>query len=81
MINICLNENKEESNITKISNDLKQYILHDRSDNEENLNRIPKGQKLEYEEFVRAAIDKSIFLTDKNMKFAFNYLLMKKEIK
>ena len=47
VINVCLNENKEESNITKISNDLKQYILHDRSDNEENLNRIPKGQKLE----------------------------------
>ena len=28
---------------------------------------------LEYEEFVRAAIDKSIFLTDDSMKFAFNY--------
>ena len=28
---------------------------------------------LEYEEFVRAAIDKSIFLTDDSLKFAFNY--------
>ena len=28
---------------------------------------------IECEEFVRAAIDKSIFLTDENMKFAFNY--------
>ena len=28
---------------------------------------------LECEEFVRAAIDKSIFLTDDSMKFAFNY--------
>ena len=28
---------------------------------------------LEYEEFIRAAIDKSIFLTDKNLTFAFNY--------
>ena len=28
---------------------------------------------LDYEEFIRAAIDKSIFLTDENMKFAFNY--------
>ena len=28
---------------------------------------------LEYEEFVRAAIDKSIFLTDDSLKFAFNF--------
>ena len=28
---------------------------------------------LEYEEFIRAAIDKSIFLTDDSLKFAFNY--------
>ena len=28
---------------------------------------------LEYEEFVRAAIDKSIFLTEKSLRFAFNY--------
>ena len=28
---------------------------------------------MDYEEFIRAAIDKSIFLTDENMKFAFNY--------
>ena len=28
---------------------------------------------IECEEFVRAAIDKTIFLTDDNMKFAFNY--------
>ena len=28
---------------------------------------------LEYEEFVRAAIDKSIFLTEESLKFAFNY--------
>ena len=28
---------------------------------------------LEYEEFVRAAIDKSIFLTEESLKFAFNF--------
>ena len=27
---------------------------------------------LEYEEFIRAAIDKSVFLTDKSLQFAFN---------
>jgi calcium-dependent protein kinase len=31
------------------------------------------GKYLDYEEFIRAAIDKSIFLTDDNMLFAFNY--------
>lgn len=38
----------------------------------ENLD-INKDLYLEYEEFVRAAIDKSIFLTDSSLKFAFNY--------
>ena len=28
---------------------------------------------LEYEEFVRAAIDKSIFLTENSLKFTFNF--------
>ena len=28
---------------------------------------------LEYEEFIRAAIDKSIFLTNESLKFAFNF--------
>ena len=28
---------------------------------------------LEYEEFIRAAIDKSIFLTENSLKFAFNF--------
>jgi len=32
-----------------------------------------KSKYLEYEEFVRAAINKSIFLTDEYMNFAFNY--------
>ena len=32
VINICLNENKEESNIAKISYDLKQYILQDKNE-------------------------------------------------
>ena len=32
-----------------------------------------QSKYLEYEEFVRAASDKSIFLTDDSMKFAFNY--------
>ena len=36
--------------------------------------KLDNGTKyLEYEEFVRAAIDKSIFLTDDSIKFAFNY--------
>ena len=34
VINICLNENKEESNIAKISHDLKQYILQDKANEE-----------------------------------------------
>ena len=38
----------------------------------ENLD-INKDLYLEYEEFVRAAIDKSIFLTDSSLKFAFKY--------
>ena len=28
---------------------------------------------MEYEEFIRAAIDKSIFLTESSLKFAFKY--------
>ena len=44
VINICLNENKEESNIAKISRDLKDYILQDKA-NEENLDG--KNKKLE----------------------------------
>ena len=42
VINVCLNENKEESNITKISNDLKHYILQDKDgeNDEENSNYI-----------------------------------------
>ena len=44
VINICLNENKEESNIAKISHDLKEYILQDKI-NEENTDG--KNKKLE----------------------------------
>ena len=48
VINICLNENKEESNIAKISNDLKQYILQDKAEEEANKNDPKgKGKKLE----------------------------------
>ena len=43
VINVCLNENKEEANIAKISHDLKHYILHDR-ENENNLNNIKIGK-------------------------------------
>ena len=43
VINICLNENKEESNIAKISHDLKQYILQDKRENTHN----KKDTKLE----------------------------------
>ena len=38
----------------------------------ENLD-VDKNNYLEYEEFVRAAIDKTIFLTDSSLKFAFSY--------
>ena len=38
VINICLNENKEESNIAKISYDLKQYILQDKTEEEQEQN-------------------------------------------
>ena len=48
VINICLNENKEESNIAKISNDLKHYILQDKErENEEENYRISSNKKLE----------------------------------
>ena len=44
VINICLNENKEESNIAKISHDLKEYILQDKINEE---NSEGKNKKLE----------------------------------
>jgi hypothetical protein len=44
VINICLNENKEESNIAKISYDLKQYILQDKAEEEQEKR---KSKKLE----------------------------------
>ena len=44
VINICLNENKEESNIAKISYDLKQYILQDKTEEEQEKG---KNKKLE----------------------------------
>ena len=49
VINICLNENKEESNIAKISNDLKHYILQDKErGKEEEFNyKITKSKKIE----------------------------------
>ena len=47
VINVCLNENKEESNITKISNDLKQYILHDKNESEEYVKKMGKSKNLE----------------------------------
>ena len=48
VINICLNENKEESNIAKISYDLKQYILQDKIEEDNNKNDSKgKGKKLE----------------------------------
>jgi hypothetical protein len=54
VINICLNENKEESNIIKISNDLKQYILQDNENDiiteneyEEEFYKRKKNKKLE----------------------------------
>ena len=49
VINICLNENKEESNIAKISNDLKHYILQDKErGKEEEFNyKINKSKKIE----------------------------------
>ena len=50
VINICLNENREESNIAKISNDLKQYILNNKEEEEEeqknNKNRSSKKLEL-----------------------------------
>ena len=44
VIIICLNENKEESNIAKISHDLKEYILQDKINEE---NSEGKNKKLE----------------------------------
>ena len=44
VINICLNENKEESNIAKISYELKQYILKDKTEEEQEQG---KNKKLE----------------------------------
>ena len=47
VINICLNENKEESNIAKISHDLKQYILHDKGSKMEEEEDSKQNKKLE----------------------------------
>ena len=51
VINICLNENREESNIAKISNDLKQYILNNQAEEEEeeekNINNKKSNKRLE----------------------------------
>ena len=47
VINVCLNENKEESNIAKISHDLKQYILHDKNESEEYVKKMGKSKNLE----------------------------------
>ena len=54
VINICLNENKEESNIIKISNDLKQYILQDSENDNTNTNtNIDHDNEIMYEEEMR----------------------------
>ena len=45
VINICLNENREESNIAKISNDLKQYILNNKEEEEEQKNNKNRSSK------------------------------------
>ena len=45
VINICLNENKEESNIAKISHDLKEYILQDKANEE--IDKNGDNKKLE----------------------------------
>ena len=47
VINVCLNENKEESNIAKISHDLKQYILHDKNESEEYVKKMGTSKNLE----------------------------------
>ena len=47
VINVCLNENKEEFNIDKISHDLKQYILHDKNKSEEYVKKMGKSKNLE----------------------------------
>ena len=47
VINICLNENKEESNIAKISNDLKQYILQDKAEEDKDNLKNGSNKKLE----------------------------------
>lgn len=46
VINICLNENKEESNIAKISYDLKQYILQDKTEEEQEQGKKKKLELL-----------------------------------
>ena len=48
VINICLNENKEELNIAKISNDLKHYILKDKETKDEDGNKSKQNKKLEF---------------------------------
>ena len=47
VINICLNENREESNIAKISNDLKQFILNNKEEEEQKNNKNGSNKKLE----------------------------------
>ena len=63
--------NKEE-----LYNGLKEHYQSDRLKQDvdeifQNLD-VNNDLYLEYEEFIRAAIDKSVFLTDKSLQFAFN---------
>ena len=71
-------DKKGNGKITKeeLFNGLSQFYKNEKLKDDVNkiFEKLDNGTKyLEYEKFVGAAIDKSIFLTDDSIKFAFNY--------
>ena len=71
-------DKKGNGKITKeeLFNGLSQFYKNEKLKDDVNkiFQKLDNGTKyLEYEKFVGAAIDKSIFLTDDSIKFAFNY--------
>ena len=59
-----INNNNNENNI-EINNNFLEEIF--------NLIDTDKNGNIEYEEFLRAAIDKKSLIEDKNLKFAFDF--------
>ena len=72
VINICLNENKEESNIAKISYDLKQYILQNKAEEEEEKNEGKNGSNKKLELLFIPGSLSEYFAQDKRFRQYFD---------